>query len=67
MNKMDSKARESFYLRPARNHPSKNKGVLVHSRKVIVTRNVTRAHVPPSVTAVSKPSVEGEGNESGRD
>ena len=32
-----------------------------------MTRNVTWAHVPPSLTAVSKSSVEGEENESGRD
>ena len=62
MNKMDPKARECFYLSPVRNHPSESKRVLVHSRKVIVTRNVTWAHVP-SVRLASvqpKPSVEGE-------
>ena len=62
MNKMDPKARECFYLGPARNHPNESKRVLVHTRKVIVTRNVTWAHVPPSLTAVSEPSVEGETN-----
>ena len=59
---MDPKARECFYLSPARNHPSESKRVLVHSRtKVMVTRNVTWAHVP-SVRPVSvqpKPSVDG--------
>ena len=63
MNKMDPKARECFYLGPARNHPSESKRVLVRTRKVIVTRNVTWAHERSSLTAVSKPSVEGEGNE----
>ena len=61
MNKMDPKARECFYLSPARNHTSESKRVLVYSRKVIVTRNVTWAHVP-SVRPVSirpKPSAEG--------
>ena len=46
MDKIDPKARGCFYLSPARNHPSESKRVLVHSRKVIVTRNVTWAHVP---------------------
>ena len=32
-----------------------------------MTRNATWVHVPPSLTAVSKPSVEEEGNECGRD
>ena len=67
MNKMDPKARECFYLGPARNHSNESKRVLVHTRKVIVTRNVTWAHAPPSLTARSKPSVEGEGNKRGRD
>ena len=66
MNKMDPKARECLYLSPARNHPSESKRVLVHSRKkVIVTRNVTWAHVP-SVRPVSvqpKPSVDGRAME----
>ena len=63
--KMDPKARECFYLSPARNHPSESKRVLVHSRKVIVTRNVTWAHVAPvrPMTAQSKPSAEGEGDD----
>ena len=58
---MDSKARECFYLSPARNHPSESKRVLVHSRNVVVTRNVTWAHVPSArpVIVQSKPSVEG--------
>ena len=66
MNKMDPKARECFYLSPARNHSSESKRVLVHSRKkVIVTRNVTWARVP-SVRPVSvqpKPSVDGRAME----
>ena len=64
-NKMDPKARECFYPSPTRNHPSESKRVLVHSRKVIVTRNVTWAHVP-SVRPVSvqpKPSVDGRAME----
>ena len=62
MNTMDPKARECFYLSPARNHPSESKRVLVRSRNVIVPRNVTWAHVP-SVQPVSvrpKPSAGGE-------
>ena len=62
MNKIDPKTRECFYLSPARNHPSESKRVLVYSRKVVVTRNITWAHVL-SVRPVSvqpKPSVEGE-------
>ena len=47
-NKMDPKARECFYLGPARNHPSERKRVLVRTGKVIITRNVTWAHVPLS-------------------
>ena len=62
MNKMDPKARECFYLSPARNHLSESKRVLVHSRKIIVTMNFTWAHVPSvrPATVQSKSSVEGE-------
>ena len=62
MHKMDPKVRECFYLSSSINHPCESKRVLVHSRKVIVTRNVTWAHVP-SVRPVSvqpKPSMKGE-------
>ena len=59
---MDLKARECFYLSPVRNHPSESKRVLVRTGKVIITRNVTWAHIPlsHSPTARSTPSVEGE-------
>ena len=59
-NKMDPTARVCFYLSPVRNHPSRSKRVLVHSRRVTVTRNVTWAHVPSvrPVTVLSKTSVE---------
>ena len=40
-NKMDPKARECFYLGPARNHPSESKRVLVRTGKMIITRNFT--------------------------
>ena len=40
-NKMDPKKRESFFLRPTRNHTRKRKGVLARIGKVIVTRKVT--------------------------
>ena len=45
MNKMYFKARYYFYLGPARNHPRESKRMFVHTGKVIVTRNVTWAHV----------------------
>ena len=45
MNKMDPKARGCFYFGPARNHPRESKRVFVHTGKVIITRNVTWAHV----------------------
>ena len=76
MNKMDLKARECFYLGLARNYPRESKRVFVHTRKVtmhtgkvIITRNVTWAHVRSgrSLITRSKPSVVGEGNESGQD
>ena len=69
MNKMDPKAREYFYLGPARNHPRESKRVFVHTAKVIMTRNVTWVHVRSgrSLITRSKPSVAGEGNESGQD
>ena len=65
MNRMGLKARERFHLSPARNHPSKSKRVLVHSRNVIVTRHVTWAHVPlvRPVIVQSKPSMEGNRND----
>ena len=69
MNKMDPKARECFHLGPARNHPRESKRVFVHTGKVMITRNVTWAHVRSvcSLITRSKPSVVGEGNESGQD
>ena len=69
MIKMDPKARECFYLGPARNHPRESKSVFVHTGKVIITIKVTWAHVRSgrSSTARSKPSVDREGNESGQD
>ena len=69
MNKMDPKARECFYLGPARNHPRESKRVLVNTGKVIITRNVTWAHVGSgrSLITRSKPSVVGGGDESGQD
>ena len=67
-NKMDHKARECFYLGPARNHPSESKRVLVRTGKVIITRNVTWVHVPLShpPTVRSTPLVEGEGYDHGK-
>ena len=61
MYKMDRKARKSLYLSPVRNYPSESKRVLVRSRNVFVSRNVTWAHmsVVRRVTVQSKPSVEG--------
>ena len=69
MNKMDPKAREHLYLGPARNHPRESKRVLVPSGKVILTRNVTWAHVRSgrSLITRSKPSLVGDGDESGQD
>ena len=69
MNKMDPKARECFYLGPAKNHPRESKRVFVHTGKVIITRNVTWAHVRSGRFLItrSKPSVVGEGDESGQD
>ena len=69
MNKMDPKARECFYLVPARNHPRESKRVLVHTGKVIITRNVTWAHVRSGRILItrSKTPVVGEGDESGQD
>ena len=68
-NKMDPKARECMYLSPARNHPRESKRVLVHTGKVIITRHVTWAYARfgRSLITRSKPSVVGEGNESGQD
>ena len=68
MNKMDLKARKCFYLGSARNHPRESKRVFIHTEKVIITRNITWAHVRsgrPLITR-SKPLVVGEGNESGQ-
>ena len=67
-NKMDPKARECFYLGPARNHPSESKRVLVRTGKVIIIRNVTWVHVPLSrpLTVRSTPLVEGKGCDHGK-
>ena len=67
-NKMDPKARECFYLEPARNHPRKSKRVLVRTEKVIITRNVTWAHVLLSRPLIvrSTPLVEGKGCDHGK-
>ena len=61
-NKIDPKARECFYLGPARNHPSESKRVLVRTEKMVITRNDTWAHVPLSrpPTVRSTPLVEGK-------
>ena len=66
---MDPKARGYFYLGPARNHPRESKRVFVHTGKVIITRDVTWAHLRSgrSLITRSKPSVVGEGDESGQD
>ncbi|CAM9569949.1 unnamed protein product [Ascophyllum nodosum] len=66
-NKIDPKARECFYLGPARNHLNESKRVLVRTEKVIITINITWAHAPLSrpPTARSTPSVEGEGCDRG--
>ena len=55
-----------FYLGPARNHPRESKRVLVDTGKLIIPRNVTWALVPSGrfSAAQSKPSEEGEGDES---
>ena len=65
---MDPKARERFYLGPARNHPSEGKRVLVRTGKVIITRNFTWVHVPISRPPTVKPAplVEGEGCDHGK-
>ena len=67
-NNMDPKARECFYLGPARNHPSENKRVLVRTGKVIISRKVAWAHVPLSrpPTVRSTLLVEGEGCDHGK-
>ena len=69
INKMDPKARECFFLGPARNHSSESKRVLVRTGKVIITINVTWAHVPLSRSPTVRPTpfVEGEGCDHGRD
>ena len=58
-----------FYLGPARNHTRESKRVFVPRGKVIITRNViwTHARSGRSLITRSKPSVVGEGNESGQD
>ena len=43
-------------LGPARNHPSESKCVLVQTGKVIITRNVTWAHVPLSRPPTARPT-----------
>ena len=65
---MDPKVRECFYLGLARNHPSKRKRALVRTGKVVLFRNVTRAHVPLSrpPTVRSTPFVEGEDCDHGK-
>ena len=67
-NKMDPKARECFYLGPARNPPSERKRVLVRTGKVIITRNVTCDHIPHSrpPTVRSTPLGEREGCDHGK-
>ena len=61
-NKMDPKARAYVYLDPAMNNPTESKRILVDSGNVIVTRNITRSHLPCAcpMTTQSKPSEEGE-------
>ena len=49
----------------ARNHPRESKRLLIHTGKVIITRNVTWAHVRSGRSL--KPSMVGEGNESEQD
>ena len=65
INKMGPQTRRCFNLSPARNHPSESKRVLVQSRNVIATKNITWAHVSLArrVTVQSKLSVEGERND----
>ena len=65
MTEIGPKARRCFYLSLARNHPSESKRVLVQSRNVIATKNITWAHVSLArrVAVQSKPSVEGERND----
>ena len=67
-NKVDPKARECFYLGPARNHPSESKRVVVRTGKVITARNVIWAHVPLSrpPTVRSTPLMEGGGCDHGK-
>ena len=66
VNKMEPKARKC--LGPARNHQRESKRVLVYTGNVIITRNVTGAHVRSrrSLITRSKPSVGGEGDGSGQ-
>ena len=68
-NKMDPKARESFYLAPPINHPHESKRVFVPTGKGMITTNVTWVHVRSgrSLITRSKPSVVGESDESGQD
>ena len=67
-NKMDPKAKECFYLGPARNQPSESKRVLVRTGKVIITRNASWAHVPLSRPLIVKstPLVGGKGCDNGK-
>ena len=64
---MDPKARECFYLGPARNHPRERKRVFVLTGKVIITRIVTWAHVRSrrSLITGSRPLVEKKGCDHG--
>ena len=66
---MDPKARECCNLGSARNHPRVSKSLFVHTGKVLVARNDVWLYVRSgrSSTAHFKPSVGGEGNESGQD
>ena len=68
MNNMDPKARECFYLGPARNHPRESKRVFVLTGKVIITRNVTWAYVRyrRSLITGPKPLVEEKGCDHGK-
>ena len=57
-----------FYLGPTRNHPRESKRVFVLTGKVIITRNVTWAHVRSgrSLITRSKPLVEVKGCDHGK-
>ena len=65
MNTLDPKARECFCLGSLPEIVHESKRVFIHTGKVIITRNVTWAHVRSGRS--SKPSMIGEGNESEQD